>query len=193
MKTISKNVYSFDELNETAKQKAIEAWREPHYDWHEYIIDDSKEVAELFGLSIDNIYWTGFWSQGDGACFEGEYKYKKGALKALKEYAPNDKELYSIVKGLQDTQRKNFYRLQATTKHRGHYYHSGCMAFDVSNLDNYTISTDTENEITEALRDFADWIYKRLEEEYYYITADEQVIEAIKANEAEFYENGEQV
>lgn len=191
MKTIIKNVYSFDELNEAAKQKAIEAWREPYDDWSEYIIDDAKEIAEKFGLSIDKIYWSGFWSQGDGACFEGEYKYKKGGLKAIKEYAPNDHGLHVIVRLLQEIQRKNFYRLQATVQYRGRYYHSNCMDISVDRED--IAPTDTTiDDITDLLRDFADWIYSRLYDEYYYITADEQVIESIKANEAKFYENGEQ-
>jgi phytoene synthase len=69
--------------------------------------------------------------QGDGACFAGNYSYQKGALKAVKKHAPLDEELHRIVKGLQEVQSKNFYRLRATTVHRGHYYHSNCMSIDI--------------------------------------------------------------
>ena len=44
--------------------------------------------------------------------------------------------------------------------------------------------------VTEALRDFADWIYRQLEAEYEWRMANEQVDDAITANEYTFDENG---
>lgn len=40
------------------------------------------------------------------------------------------------------------------------------------------------------MREFADWIYSRLEAEYEYQNADEQVDESIRINEYEFAEDG---
>jgi hypothetical protein len=73
------------------------------------------------------IYFSGFSSQGDGACFEGTYRYKKGSVKAIKAHAPQDKELHRIAKGLQEAQRPTRYSITANIKHRGRYYHPGCM------------------------------------------------------------------
>ena len=47
-----------------------------------------------------------------------------------------------------------------------------------------------EEEVTQALRLFADWIYSRLESEYDYRMSDENVDESIKCNEYEFTEDG---
>ena len=137
-----------------------------------------------------SIFFSGFSSQGDGACFEGSYSYKKGALAAVKAYAPEDTELHRIVTELQNIQRKAFYKLSARTMHRGYYYHSGCMSVDVG-VDADRYPTDAEEEaLTECMRDFADWIYKQLETEYEYQNSDEQVAEAIRANEYTFTEGG---
>ena len=142
------------------------------------------------------IFFSGFSSQGDGACYEGNYSYKKGALKAVKEYAPQDEKLHSIVKRLQDLQRKYFYRIQASTKHQGHYYHEYCMNIDAEYENpraygsNYLPATD-HDELTEILRNFAKWIYKQLETEDDYLNSDEAIDETIRGNDWEFYENGE--
>lgn len=90
MRTIEKEVFTFEELTEDAKEKAREWWRNcenENSSFAEYVIDDCKEIASLFGLEIDKIYYSGFYSQGDGACFEGKYGYKKGALKAVQNYS----------------------------------------------------------------------------------------------------------
>ena len=140
---------------------------------------------------MTTIYYSGFWSQGDGACFEGRYEYKRGALKAVKDYAGQDQELHRIVKALQDVQRKNFYQLTARCIHSGHYYHSGCMSVDVERSDDKEMTDDAEGTVKECLRDFADWIYKQLEQEYDYRTGEEACREAIEANDYEFTEKGE--
>ena len=48
-----------------------------------------------------------------------------------------------------------------------------------------------EDEITECLRDFANWIYKQLERDYDYQNSDDAVAETIEANDYEFTEDGE--
>jgi hypothetical protein len=195
MKKIEIEVYEFDELDKEAKEKAREWFRTGlSYDFQfysEYVIEDAKTIGELFGLSIKNIFYSGFSSQGDGACFEASYEYKKGGLKKVKEYAPVDEELHKIVADLQELQRRNFYSLSATTKHLGHYVHSGCMVVDVwdGRADRYA-DKETAEGMTEILRLFADWIYDKLEKEYRYQTSDEIVDENIRCNEYEFFKNG---
>ena len=89
-------------------------------------------------------------------------------------------------------QRKHFYHLIASMNHTGHYCHSGCMSVEVEhNEDRYRDIGDAEEEITQLMRDFADWIYERLSDEYDYQTSDEAVEEAIRANEYEFDEEGD--
>ena len=206
MQTETYPVYKFNELSETAKDKVRSSFGNDCD--YEFVLDDAATIADLFGLDIrmtrktlkDNshrydptVYWSGFWSQGDGACFEGAYKYKAGSVKAVKEYC-GDKEIHRIVETLAEVQRKFFYHLTANCKHRGHYYHSGCMEVEVDDYEgrdfDRSVWAEAEDEVTQLLRDFADWIYKRLEDEYEYQTSEEAVAESMEANEYEFYEDG---
>lgn len=195
MRIIETKAYQLHELSSEAQEKAIENVRNhegyPYHGWWGFVYEDVKTIASLFGLEIDEIYFSGFSSQGDGACFEGYYSYKAGGLKAVEEYAPTDLELYGIVKGLQDVQRRYFYGLTAVTKHRGYYYHSGCMAVSVyQNAGMDYANIDVEREITDLLRQFADWIYSQLEAEYDYRMSDEAVRATIEDNGYEFDEEG---
>ena len=185
-------VYQFNELDDSAKEKARDWWRncETFEFESEYIIDDCKEIGAILGIDIDKIYYSGFSSQGDGACFEGSYTYKKGAHKAIRDYAPNDKELHDIADNLLDIQKRNFYRLSAGVTHSGHYYHAYCTNVSVYNDGEYA-DTETDEAITEYLRDFMNWIYSRLESAYDYTMSDENVDENIMINEYEFTVDGE--
>ena len=206
--TTTRTLYKFSELSETAQQHALEEQSRFEAENFDYgcVFDDVAEIAGLFGLDLDTryipltngsarpeptIYYSGFGSQGDGACFEGRYKYRRGALKAVKDYACQDQELHRIVKALQEIQRKNFYQLTARTTHSGHYYHSGCMSVDVERQDEKEMTDDAEETVIECLRDFADWIYRQLKDEYDYRIGEESCREAIEANDYEFTEKGD--
>ena len=184
--------YSFKELSEEAQQTAIEKLYDINVDdefWSECILDDAKEIGQLIGIAIKNIYYSGFYSQGDGACFEGSYAYQIGGLKALKEYAPEDKELHRIARRLQEIQAINFYQLEASVKQSGHYYHEFCTDIQVDR--HYECANDYAiEEITELLRDFMHWIYRQLEQEYEFQTSEEQIQDTILANDYQFNING---
>lgn len=207
--TVSKDAYFFDELDESAKERARDWWRQAETDDFDtdFVIDDAEQIAEILGIEFatrsvplmgggtrtdSKVYWSGFSSQGDGACFEGRYSYAKGAAKKIRAYAPNDKRLHAIADSLQEAQRKAFYRLGAQMTHSGHYYHSGCMSVSVYDVEAQyrDFPEGVEEEIIGAMRDFADWIYRQLEAEYEYRMSDENVDESIRINEYEFDESG---
>lgn len=190
--TTTRTLYTFDELSDDAKEHALDKLRDLNvsHEWWEFTYDDAVRCAALIGIEIDRIYFTGFSSQGDGACFEGSYSYAKGGLAAIKEHAPQDAELHRIAQALQDIQRAAFYRLTASVKQRGHYYHSLCTEIDVVNGSGETTCAQYDA-IKDTLRAYMEWVYARLESEYEYLTSDEQVKECIEANEYEFTENGE--
>ena len=211
MKTRTINIYRFDELSDEAKQTAIDSncsWNVQDFEWWDSSYESFAEAAELFGLDIrqtrkslsrgcfrydPTIYFSGFASQGDGACFEGVYAYKKGALNATKQAFPADSELLRIVRDIQALQQRNFYQLTAAAKHRGCYNHSGCMDITVSRADGKSFSDDDEESLKQLMRDFADWIYSGLEEEHDYLTSDEAVAESLRANEVEFTVDGQTI
>ena len=194
MRTEALHIYEYEELSDEAKAKARDWYRKnTDNEYSEFVIDDAKEVAALMGWEIDKIYWSGFWSQGDGACFTGMMRYKKGCAKLVKAYT-NDTELNRIARAWQDLQHRNFYALRASVKHRGHYQYEMCTVFDCEDTrHNYggLQNPEVEDDIKEIARDFMRWIYKRLEEAYEYSVSDEVVAENIIANEYEFTEDGE--
>lgn len=199
MRTIIKKtkVFKFCELSQDAKETVIETFSDINtdYQWWDFLFEDFKTVGEILGIEINEIYFSGFWSQGDGACFEGNYSYKKDCIKKIKEYAPTDTELHSIATALFQIQRPYFYRLTANIKHSGHYYHEYCTAIDVYQQDNTdygNVSSNDVEAIEDLLRDFMRWMYQQLEKEYNWLTTKEQIISTIESNNYEFTEDGQQ-
>jgi hypothetical protein len=195
MQTNTIETFIFSELDDEAKETAINNYREGNleYDWWDNVYYDATEIGKIIGIDIDRIYFSGFSSQGDGACFEGDYSYKKGSVKAIKAYAPLDKDLHQIAIDLSKVQRPAFYKLSATVKQQGFYMHENCTTIDVLN-DGYWgdwATVDHEEGIKEALRSFMQWIYSSLEKGHDWLNADEQIIESIEANEHVFLANGE--
>jgi hypothetical protein len=201
MQIVETKVYTFDELSGKAKEKARQWYRsgDDFSFYAECVIEDAKTIGALMGIDIERVYYSGFYSQGDGACFEGRYEYKKGAVKAVKEYAPQDDTLHNIASELQAIQRRNFYRLTARVKHSGHYYHGKCTSIAIENNGEYFFDTDNSyvRESTHdgaalviALRKLMEWIYEQLSNENDYHNEDAQVDEIILANEYTFTEDG---
>lgn len=212
--TVTTKVFKYDELSPEAQAKARDWYREGNldYEWWDSIYEDAVKVAECLGISIGTrrdskepaIFFSGFCSQGDGACFEGTYCYKKGWRKALEDYAPSrnkidgewvpsesNAELHQIGSALQEVQRRYMYQLEATVRHYGHYYHSGCTSIDVTHTESmYRDIGGAEDDVKTQLRLFMDWIYDQLEKEHDYLQADEQIAESIRSNEHEFREDG---
>jgi len=192
-------VYTIDELKEhdsRAYQKAIEKLSEMEgadFEYHsEYVIEDAKAIGALFGIDIRNVYYSGFWSQGDGAQFVGTYSYEKGGVKAVTKYVGGtDAEVIRIARELQGIQKEHFYQLRADVTSSGRYSHE--YATDIEVTDDrdtwettYTVSRDTEDTVKDLLRDFMRWIYRRLEAEYDYRTSEEYVVEDARETEMVF-------
>lgn len=201
---ITKDIYKFEELSEVAKETARDWYRNGSldYDWWDSCYDDFGSICKILGVELatsqvklmngsfrsdPRIWFSGFWSQGDGACYEGRYRYQKDSVKKIKEYAPQDKVLHEIATDLFIAQRRAFYGLYATIEHRDRYCHSGCMSIDVEHQDGIKCDEDS---IIQPLRELADWLYCSLEREYDYLMSDEAVDDSIIANEYEFDEYG---
>lgn len=196
-------IYKFEELSLEAQEKALTANRYQEVldgGWDEYTLETAIEFGALFGLDIDRIYFSGFSSQGDGACFEGTFKYKEGGLEAIKKERLMDEDLHQIVALYEEEQRKCGYGIEGEVKHSGHYSHSGCTFIDYS-IDHGDDDDDDEEEdyacdyacdIEQPLREFMDWIYWQLEREYGYLTSDEYIVKRLEELGIEFTEDGEE-
>jgi hypothetical protein len=186
------NIYTLPELTGSAREKALQYLREgaTDYDWFDFVYEDVKTIASIMGIEIDNIYFKGFCSQGDGACFDGRYKYKKGALKEIKKYAP-DTTLHNLCQRLQDLQKPYFYEITANTSCNDRYMRTeGDYDINGRFFDIPDVVIDGMDQI---FSEFADWIYTQLETEYDYITSDESLLENAEASGYEFDESGETI
>jgi hypothetical protein len=189
--TINQKIYTLPELAGSAREKALEKLRgwATNDEWWDF--DDAKNIASIMGIEIDKIYFRGFYSQGDGACFSGRYKYVKGALKALKEYAPIDSTLHNLCQRLQDLQKRYFYEITANITCNDRYmrtsgdYDINCRFFDIPDV--------VIDGMDQIFSEFADWIYNQLETEYDHITSEESLLENAEASGYEFDESGDMI
>jgi hypothetical protein len=178
--TVTRDILTFAELNDKQKAKVIDNLRDINvdHDWHDSVFEDTTTILTMLGFTNVDIRFSGFAHQGDGASFTGTFsvpKTKKEAkerLSKVKEYAPKVK-LYDFV-----DMRFNKEEKEAETLLVGRldsrYSHAN------------TVSSDN-GDLTHFVRDFSNYIYKSLWDEYDYLTSDEAIKETIEANEYEFY------
>jgi len=203
MTTKTVNLFTFDELSDSAKEKARDWYRTASCDdsfSSEYILDEAKEQAQKMGLDIDKIYYSGFSNQGDGCCYIGDWHASRVTSEVADGWgeSPATSEIKRIAgefKAFADKYPESSFRV----KHSGHYYHKYCTDFTVSlgeeNDDSENLSQEewsaAENSLIETARDYMEWIYRQLEKEYEYQNSDECVDESILANQYTFLEDGE--
>ena len=191
--------YSFNELSDEAKQVAFNNNSDinvDHWDWYDCTKDDFHTILELIGFYNIDSYFSGFYSQGDGASFSANYRYEKGCLKVVKQHAPNDKELHNIVSSIISHQKDNGYLLSCEVSQRGHYYHSNTMHFSWCKNDDSCFDWKNdfvEDELEQLFKELANWYYSRLVSKYEYLTSFDVVAETLEANEIQFLENGKGV
>lgn len=193
----------FDALPQPLKDLILDKYRDwnvEHIDWWDCVYNDFKSEMEAIGIEVDNIYFRGFWSQGDGACFEGCVRDWRLFLPSLGYNCPALIEL-----------AVNHFSF--SVEHSGHYYHENCTSFG-NNLplpdhdedrwfaDNYLpyeqdsvqeaaamallnqyLAGSFEDEFTEAFKNHMRELYKQLEAEYEHLTSDEAVLDALEAND----------
>ncbi len=206
MRTIETKLFQFDELDDKAKEKARQWWRECDAGdnfWSECTIEEAVREGEFLGIEFKDtgrktfepaIYWSGFSSQGDGACFEGVWR--AGACQPEKVAdgwgdSPSTTELRRIAAVFGEI-AKEWPTASFSVAHSGHYSHEFCTEFDVTMDEDpdMVVPDGIEKELIEVAREFMKWIYRALEAAYEYHNSDEQVDESIKINEYEFEEDG---
>jgi hypothetical protein len=183
----------------------------PH-DCYEWTIDDFKAQMLGVGIEVDQVYFSGFSSQGDGACFEG----------SVADWPLFLRSHGYDVDVLSAHARANW---SFSVKQRGHYNHENCTNFDYGLPhpdDRYvadesftqmyypgkdrdtiaatawlailrnSIASGVEDEFIEVFKDYMRQVYSDLESEYDYLTSEEAVWEAIVANGLDTEENDDE-
>ena len=195
----------FNELNDEQKKAAIEEHRDWNvgYPWWKPTYEYCKEVALKIGLHIDEIQFSGFWNQGDGARFRGWYVWQQ-TNEALPERIEEIQEVLTrqaMLCAIHTHGAKP--QIIIAFDRNSHYCHERTMEIDglcitapiAHDVAMRILPEEVEEEIIkllddeameEAMRSFAKWIYRELEKEYEYLTSDEAVAEALIVNEVEF-------
>jgi len=197
MRIVETKVYQFDELSDEAKEKARDWWRDGglDYQWWDGVYEHYKERIRESGFEVTEMYFSGFWSQGDGAMFEYD-----GLEDNLKEEFISNLNISPMRK---DWLRNNIY-ISGSGKQSGHYNHENSCAhkirWEVDNGDLHwstafykwleAFAEDFEDFVIEKYKDIARDLYRALEEEYEYKMSNEHVDEIIRINKYEFTEEG---
>jgi hypothetical protein len=193
-------LFTYDELNDSAKETAKQWWLEcMDLNDLEFCIDDFVAIVELMGFTVKthevrlmngksrtepNVWWSLSYSQSDHAGFDGWYKYKAGFAKAVKAYAPMDKTLHGIADALQVLQRSHGYLIAGSIK----YDDRSGVQLELNVAD--WLTYETEKEFREIVKSLNRWLYDTIQKEHEYQTRDEQIAEAMSANEYTFRANG---
>ena len=210
-------VYHYNELPENAKQKArnhyIENW--VHDDWYDYVYSMAIEDGKKHGFVIDNIYFSGFYSQGDGACWEGSVDLYDFLDSHANNSIGRDCWVWLIADGW-------IHNSVDIKRHPSHYSHSGCMyagaideygfydgyigldciikgmpvrsVYDLIAADpncNVKDFAELTTMIETSAKAYADKIYSDLRNSYEWLCTDENISEVYDANEILFNEEGE--
>ena len=205
MRSVAIKVYKFAELSDEAKNTAIEAHRHAlvDHEWHHDITDGFKaEIAPAFGIDCREVYFSGFGSQGDGACFEGSFEYHKGmtsAVKRLEIYNSDGRnELFDIAKEMASLQKTNFYGLYGDLSHsHSRHVHPNSVYVNVHRnglgyLGDIEPAPDTDEQYEDCLRDLMHWLYRQLQDEYEHLTSDETIADWLQDSDCqEFTGDGE--
>jgi hypothetical protein len=207
------DVFTFDQLSDRAKERARDEEREGfEFDTYD-LFHTFHDAGNILGISFANaerrgrvheaqyiyapdIRYSGFCSQGDGASFVGSYSCAPGASGRIRKEFPTETALHEIADSLTAIQvgcRLSCGKfMQASITQQGRYVHSHTMDIETPGDDeDAEFDANREMKLLELMRNFADWIYKSLEQEYDDQRSDEYI--DVCLSDCQFYEDGERV
>lgn len=202
----------FNDLPEGAKEKVREENAlSLDYDWWDCVEEAYKEDGKERGFDVDSTYFSGFSSQGDGACWIGNIQTLAFLRYHLKPENPQFAQ-YQVLLELTDQGWVDSL-VCVSRGGGGHYSHQytmeiatpslGCYADDAILASGVLMGASVEElcesvNIGELLDDFQEWMqdeareyagayYKALEEEYDWLRSDEAIID----RDEDYDEDGE--
>ena len=217
-KTIEITLYQFDELNDKAKEKAVHNYHTNWMcdDWYQCTYEMMKEEGEhKHGFRVDDIRFSGFWSQGDGASWCGAVDLGDWVRKTFNS-TDLEHPLTQIFLALLEEGWIESKVLVSFNSSR--YCHENTMS--VNNIDHYyKIDDDSvlemgvlkgalvadlikmldceggflsslDERLDRECKDFARYIYRELERDYEGQTTEEAIAESYAINDVWFDESG---
>ena len=196
MREITTKIYPFSELNDKAKNRALESFRDINvdYDWWDSVYEMwTESLREEIGINKAEISSSGFYSQGDGASFSGNIDNKW-----LSNFVIEHKDSYPILASRiasQETESKIeiFDAVVIRNQSRNSHEYTCRVSVDVPVSDEVGIEGEVGNleiALEEIRLNLCRELYRDLERQYEFLTSDEMIAETIEANEYEFDESG---
>ncbi len=178
MKEVKIKAFMANELSEKAKMALMQTYHEINvdHDWFQPIIEGFNEDMDEYGITAD-AQFSGFWSQGDGACFITETVDTDLLIRKLHEAGveiPEDCLIYSkdlsikIAKGSESF--CNRYEHENTIEAIVHSESDVIVEYDLDLL---------ESVVTEWARTISRELYGKLEKYYIELTSDEAIMETL--------------
>jgi hypothetical protein len=185
MRTIRTKVFQFNELNENAKENAVEWYKKDQEIFLDFFKEDAKEQIENAGFKGNiKMQYSLSYCQGDGLSFSCDYYDKLNELFTKVLGHGKQKTIDCIINNCS-------FELKGNT---GHYCYAAKSDLDFY-LDNYYARSSKNidaaiNKVCEMLEDLYTNLCKDLENTGYkeieYQYSDENIIENIMANNYEF-------
>ena len=217
---IQDKTYPFGDLDDTARRAALAWWEsEGLDDWAIDITDYAKEEFEDIGITISDISWSGFYSQGDGAGLTGQIDLMdfvdKYVLSPKYFHNWSDKQMSDMtilgelvrngfVGGRVDFGTRGFRGRHTDLDDLNDYVESYADnlldqgVLEGASVNDLVAAIDVEGSMEllhqkaqDKLNDIAYDVYKRLEVEYEYVTGEEHFADMADINGWMFTEKGE--
>lgn len=168
--------------------------------WWDDVYEQFHERMSKVGIHVDDMIFSGFWSQGSGACFSG-YVDDIGIFMEAHGLTPDYPMTTKLVCGEGgEVDIRSYFN-----DHRYCHEYAADINVEVDSFKQWiadaynselqeavvdALDAELENEYegfkhdcTEIFRDYMRELHKELQNEYEYLTSDEAVIEAIVAND----------
>jgi hypothetical protein len=170
------------------------------YEWWDYVYENFKEDAAQVGISVNDIRFCGFWSQGDGAGFTAivnigewmrahKYDVEWPALYMAYENSFSRANIDLASRGYSQSVDA---RLSYATEPEGMF--TG-LDRDTWNemIDEQERDFDIEGKLKDYAEDMSHKLYRDLEAEYTHLTSEESYIEFCLANDEYFEETTDEI
>lgn len=167
---------------------------EPFDGWYDCTIEDfCDNILPHFGLDVSykDVAFTGFWSQGDGASFTGNFYLSDVNVSDLKAACPTEVELHELAAELQVLAEAHPTIEGKVIRLSSRYSHSNTMSIgvystpdgDYCNDETEAFAAAAEDSLLRIFRELANWLYSRLNENYDFYLADATASKWVESTE----------
>jgi len=164
--SIEVEVFDYDQLPDSVKKRLLQEESESLAEiWQcDHLVEEFKELLEEIGFMEPKVWYSGFGSQGDGACFDADVDFEK------------------VCKHLGITCEDGDEWVCEVLKINHHYSHERARRIELNNggiADDVVIKLEAQ--IEELRLKLCKDFYKLLEDDYGYQTSEETCLEGLRS------------